>query len=291
MAALYLSFLFYFAYLASSSFRLSSSQIHAHPSSTLFHISKCSGLGTTRATATHSRRARSHIDTERGIRKLLHEQWTDLLPHFGMCSGIENISKGSFASSVSPNSRILGFGVLFRERVPIGLKETHTSVFHFVGQGREIVCRHVSCRTPLRHIWAGTYGQRLHVQGLLCATLSRRESPTLRLRRRSGVPPPRHLRAVLSGHPLRGLGSPFLSVLQAVPLPWVRQPRSWLTLLPEVRGRRFAVSYVFCGRGLGLPPRRHRVSSRCPFRMWATLLRPLPHLGLPGGFQAAATGK
>ena len=88
--------LLYFAYLVSSAFRLSSSQICGHPSSTPLHISKCSGLGTTRATATHSRRAsccrphearshlnaRSHTDTECGIRKPLHEHWTGLLPHF-----------------------------------------------------------------------------------------------------------------------------------------------------------------------------------------------------------------
>ena len=81
-----------------------------------------SGLGTTRATTTHSRRAlccrphkarshmnaRSHTDIELGIRKPLHEHWTGVLPHCLMLRCRKH-SEGSFASSVSPNSRIFGF--------------------------------------------------------------------------------------------------------------------------------------------------------------------------------------
>ena len=113
--------------------------------------------------------ARSHTDIVLGIRKPLHEHWTGVLPHCLMLRCRKH-SEGSFASSVSPNSKILGFGVLFQERLPIGLKETHTSVFVFLGDARETVSRHVSCRAPLRHIWAGTYGQRVCHQGLhLCS--------------------------------------------------------------------------------------------------------------------------
>ena len=81
-----------------------------------------SGLGTTRATTTHSRRAlccrphkarshmnaRSHTDIELGIRKPLHEHWTGVLPHCLMLQCRKH-SEGSFASSVPPKSRIFGF--------------------------------------------------------------------------------------------------------------------------------------------------------------------------------------
>ena len=118
-------------------------------------------------------------------------------------------SEGSFASSISKNSRIFGFEVLFRERLPMGQKETHTSVSLFLGHARETVSRHVSCRTPLRHLWAGTYGQRLHPQGRLRTTPSAASggcAPTLRLRCRLGVFPPQRGTTTLF-HRLAGCSS------------------------------------------------------------------------------------
>ena len=87
-----------------------------------FRCNERSGLGTTRATTTHSRRAlccrphkarshmnaRSHTDIELGIRKPLDEHWTGVLPYCLMLRCRKH-SEGSFASSVSPNNRIFGF--------------------------------------------------------------------------------------------------------------------------------------------------------------------------------------
>ena len=55
--------------------------------------------------------ARSHTDIELGIRKPLHEHWTGVLPHMLMLLCRKH-SEGSFASSVSPNSRCFGFRCL-----------------------------------------------------------------------------------------------------------------------------------------------------------------------------------
>ena len=67
--------------------------------------------------------------------------------------------------SVSPNSRVLGIQGLVSRTVFASVCKTHTSVFLLLGHARETVSRHVSCRAPFRHVWAGTYGQRLHPQG------------------------------------------------------------------------------------------------------------------------------
>ena len=62
---------FYFASLASSSFRLSTSQFHAHPTSALFHFSNSSGLATRRATATHYGVHSLAVHMRRGATRML----------------------------------------------------------------------------------------------------------------------------------------------------------------------------------------------------------------------------
>ena len=119
-------------------------------------------------------------------------------------------------------------------------------------------------------------------------------TPTLRLRCRSGV---FHRRAAPPRRPIRARPSswssfPQIYALQAVPLSRVgRQPTLRLALLPEVRGKRFVITYMFSGRGLGLHPRRFWFSTFISHCMSFTLLRLLCLLGPHGGFQVATTGK
>ena len=101
-------------------------------------------------------------------------------------------------------------------------------------------------------------------------------TPTLRLRCRSGV---FHRRAAPPCRPIRARPSswssfPQLYALQAVRLSRVgRQPTLRLAVLPEVRGIRFVIPYMFSGRGLGLPPRRFWFStfiSHCTYVIYAS---------------------
>ena len=85
------------------------------------------------------------------------------------------------------------------------MKKTHTSVFLFLGHVRETVSRHVSCRAPLRHIWAGTHGQRPHPQGRLRTTPSAASGVVLP-HYGYGAVPPRPCRGPAAS---RRCGSPF----------------------------------------------------------------------------------